>query len=198
MATIIALLQDTLDQYTLFRSSLIQPILFIPLLNADGYENLRRNYSSSSTDLPLKNTRDTCPASTLNSGVNLGHNWATGFSTFSSDQEKRVYQNPCSSSYQGPNAFSEPETIALKNLIERVNPSLVLFLHQRASSGESRIIYPFTYSTEPLKLISKVDADILKSVYSSMNAAVDGFNYTIGTAFDSMKHTIIGSEIDWV
>ena len=97
----------------------------------------------------------------------------------------------------GADAFLS-STFVEKTLGPNVSTTRGAGVHINAHPKESRIIYPFTYSTEPLKLISKVDADILKSVYSSMNAAVDGFNYTIGTAFDSMKHTIIGSEIDWV
>lgn len=57
--------------------------------------------------------------------VDLNRNWACGWS------KNAIFQNgPVDS---GTHAFSEPETIALGSLIQRVNPKVVLFYHSAAN-----------------------------------------------------------------
>lgn len=57
--------------------------------------------------------------------VDLNRNWACGWS------EDAVFRNGAVN--PGENAFSEPETMALGSLIQRVNPLVVLFYHSAAN-----------------------------------------------------------------
>lgn len=216
MTTIIASIQDIILNYQ--RDVLLQATLsstafvFVPVINPDGYEKLVTQFNATSTEpLSLKNNANTCPSDPSKSGVNLGHNWATAFNFDIDSEEDSIvvpYRSPCGTSYQGPSAFSEPETQAMRDLILKLKPSLVLFFHQRAGSADSRIIYPYTSQKEPLKSILKDDFNVFIGIIKIMNdkapTQIRGPNtkrpkqdYYSGSAIEIMSHTITGSEIDW-
>ena len=52
-----------------------------------------------------------------NVGVDLNRNY--GVSSQSGKIDSSVDSDPCSDHYHGPNPFSEPETTAIRNFIER-------------------------------------------------------------------------------
>ncbi len=83
-------------------------LIFIPALNPDG--------------LPFGRT----PTGRFNSsGVDLNRNWGCDWSAQAYWREQRV--NP------GDAPFSEPETRALAEYIERMNPAIALFYHSAAN-----------------------------------------------------------------
>ncbi len=82
-------------------------LLFVPVLNVDG----------------IAAGRDARGRLNAN-GVDLNRNWGCGWSAEAYFGEKRVNS--------GSAPFSEPETLALGGLIERVRPSAVLFYHAAA------------------------------------------------------------------
>lgn len=105
------------------------------MANPDGYV-----YSWTTDRLWLKNRRTFSNSDC--SGVNLNRNWDIFFQSTPTD-------DPCTSYYKGPEAFSEPETVALKNQITHVNTTsdlrLVMALH---SYGQS-LLYPYSYTFDP-------------------------------------------------
>ena len=76
----------------------------VPLVNPDGYE------FSRSEDRQWRKNRRKNPGSKC-FGVDLNRNFLKKFGTASS-------KNPCAEDFRGSNAFSEPETFALKEYIE--------------------------------------------------------------------------------
>lgn len=66
-------------------------------------------------------------------------------------------QNPCSETYAGPSAFSEPETVALSNFIGSLGREIDIYL--AFHSYGHYILYPFGHTIEPAEnvehLVSK-------------------------------------------
>lgn len=56
-------------------------------------------------------------------------------------------QNPCSETYAGPAAFSEPETVALSNFVGSVADEVDIYL--AFHSYGHYILYPYGHTIEP-------------------------------------------------
>lgn len=56
-------------------------------------------------------------------------------------------QNPCSETYAGPSAFSEPETVALSNFIGSLGHKINIYL--AFHSYGHYILYPYGHTIEP-------------------------------------------------
>ncbi|KAJ3254184.1 hypothetical protein HDU77_004170 [Chytriomyces hyalinus] len=180
--------------------------VFVPMLNADGYEHVRGVFPLHKDSI-VKNGAPGCSsANVTSSGVNLGHNWdfEWNYEVISSED----YNNPCDASYRGPGPFSEPETRALRDLILKENPKAVIIVHSRHTSEESRLIVPFMFhkstflsqSKSKLQMLSDQDISAYKNLTDSMQsslAAADA-RYTIGTSWETIQHTISGSDLDWI
>ncbi|KAA0201552.1 hypothetical protein HAZT_HAZT005447 [Hyalella azteca] len=107
---------------------------FVPIANPDGYE-----YSRTTDRMWRKNravtTRSDC------GGVDLNRNWDYKFGVGASS-------DPCSETYMGPAAFSEPETRALSNAMSKVdNLKLMITFH---SFGQA-VLYPWGWTNEPIE-----------------------------------------------
>ena len=76
----------------------------VPVLNPDGYE-----YSRTTDRMWRKNRRKNSGSKC--DGVDLNRNFEKGFGTASSG-------NPCHEDFRGPEAFSEPESAALRDYIQ--------------------------------------------------------------------------------
>lgn len=137
-------------------------IYIIPMLNPDGkmydisgkfYKMWRKNRSFNSDK---------------SRGVDLNRNysfrWGTGGSS----------NRPKSSVYMGPKPFSEPETIALKNFIER-HPNILTMLSFHTFS--ELILYPWGSKKEPInnpdhKIFTKMAVEMSKfNKYKPMQAS---------------------------
>jgi hypothetical protein len=79
-------------------------VIVIPVANPDGYE-----FSWTTTRLWRKNRRDNGNGTV---GVDLNRNW--GFAWGSDNGSSGT---PSSDAYRGPSAFSEPETVALRDFV---------------------------------------------------------------------------------
>lgn len=84
---------------------------FVPCLNPDGYIHNEVN-SPSGAGMHRKNKRN---VGTSNPGVDLNRNYSYGWGTTG------VSTNPNSDTYPGANAFSEPETQAMRWLNQQYN-----------------------------------------------------------------------------
>ncbi|GAA0466452.1 M14 family zinc carboxypeptidase [Streptomyces olivaceiscleroticus] len=84
------------------------PIDIIPMANPDGYEYTHTN------DRMWRKTRSVVRGSTCR-GTDMNRNWDYQWSTGGSST------NPCSDTYAGPRAFSEPEASALRNFAQDKN-----------------------------------------------------------------------------
>ncbi|KAK7076739.1 hypothetical protein SK128_005364 [Halocaridina rubra] len=148
-----------------------------PMVNPDGYE-----YSWTNDRMWRKNRRDNegrCD------GVDLNRNWDFHFGVGASSY-------PCSETYMGPSAFSEPETQALRDAMtnRKDNLTLILSLH---SYGQD-LLYPWGWShlvaapnKEELIAAGNIFADGAKRdgghTYSVINSA-GGMYYASGATDD--------------
>ncbi|XP_026480023.1 carboxypeptidase B-like [Ctenocephalides felis] len=106
--------------------------IIIPVLNPDGYE-----YSHVGDRLWRK-TRSTLTSSPDCIGVDANRNFRFHW------KEDDSHAKPCDEDYPGDQAFSEPETRALRDLMKAHNVQLYLTLH----SFGNFILYPYGYTYE--------------------------------------------------
>lgn len=83
-------------------------MFFVPCLNPDGYIE---NESADPTGFGM-HRKNKAPVGTTNPGVDLNRNYSYGWNTTG------VSANPNNDTYPGTSAFSEPETQAIKWLVE--------------------------------------------------------------------------------
>ncbi|MGE3261516.1 MAG: M14 family metallopeptidase [Bacteriovoracia bacterium] len=123
----------------------------IPMLNVDGAEY---DIASGSYKMWRKNRVNPtarCAGTDLNR--NYGFKWGTGGSS----------SDTCSDIYMGPKAFSEPETIAVKNFVEgHPNLKVLLTLH----SYSELVLYPWGYTNDPIA--NAADHDTFKKMATTM------------------------------
>ncbi|CAI4225218.1 unnamed protein product [Auanema sp. JU1783] len=167
----------------------------VPLLNPDGYE-----YSRSSSDpeirlwrknrSPAKCTTQTTglfarPQTSCCQGVDLNRNFDWFFGQVGSSTD------PCSEIYQGAYAFSEPETAAVRDFVQRHPVTTFLTFH----SYSQILMYPFGHQVRTYSN----DLNDLRSTALSASQALRrlyGTNYKVGTGADTLYPASGGSE-DW-
>ncbi|KAF4669597.1 choline dehydrogenase 7 [Perkinsus chesapeaki] len=101
----------------------------VPIVNPDGYIAVE---DPKLRDV-RKNRRDTCPNKPEKSGVDLNRNFGYKWSG---------HYGKCSEEYAGTEPFSEPETQALKKMVEDRQFHIALNFH----SYGSMLTYPYNYA----------------------------------------------------
>ncbi|VDK82261.1 unnamed protein product [Litomosoides sigmodontis] len=169
----------------------------VPLLNPDGYEYTR---SSTNPEVRLwRKNRSPMICRVLQNGIfsqirqeccqgvdlNRNYDWQYGIEGSSND--------PCSEIYQGPSAFSEPETRAVHRFIAKRRSSIKTFLTFHSYS--QILMYPFGHRTRTYT--ADVD-DLRNTALQAANAlhAAYGTKYTVGTGADTLYPASGGAE-DW-
>ncbi len=113
-------------------------IWIVPFVNPDGHL-----YAEYSVDWRknANNTQSTCATSSPpNSfGVDLNRNYDHEWATVGASS------NPCNLTYRGRAAFSEPETQAIRDLVQNQKFNLIISLH----SFSDLIMYPWGYTYAP-------------------------------------------------
>ncbi|MBD3161357.1 MAG: hypothetical protein GF346_04065 [Candidatus Eisenbacteria bacterium] len=107
----------------------------IPVVNVDGYRHVfsgapgwmewRKNLRDNDHDGRFDPARD---------GVDLNRNWDYRWSEYPRD-------DPTDRMYKGPSPFSEPETVALRDLILRETPLIVVDFHSPGSKTLPNMIF---------------------------------------------------------
>jgi carboxypeptidase T len=72
-------------------------------------------------------------------GVDLNRNYDFMFAS----TDKGSSGDPCAEDFRGPSAFSEPETQAIRNLVENRKDKLIMAFNFHAFGN--LLIYPFNY-----------------------------------------------------
>ncbi len=153
-------------------------IWIIPLVNPDGLE-----YSINSYRYWRKNRRANADGSF---GVDLNRNY--GFMWGVDDQGSSPEAG--SAVYRGLSAFSEPETLAVRNLFLQKDFQAVISYH----SFSQVILYPWGYSDLPTG-----NDDLLLDLAGQMSGLIAGINgrsYPYGRAASSL-YTTNGDLTDW-
>jgi carboxypeptidase T len=143
----------------------------VPVVNPDGYV-----FSWESDRYWRKNRRGS-------HGVDLNRNWSVGFGGRGSSSRR------WSQIYRGPQAFSEPETRALRDLITNTAAVAHIDFH---SFGQL-ILYPWSHTKTPAP-----DHDRLAALGDAMATAIAGTHgerYRLSSAQE--LYTAGGTSLDW-
>ena len=154
-------------------------IFVIPVVNVDGYSF---TWADTANRLWRKNRRDNGDGSFgVDPNRNWGYQWGgAGAST-----------NPSSETYRGTAAFSEPETIAMRDVFV-LHPNIVATIDFHSYS--QLVLSPWAYTLEICP-----DAALLQSLGDSMKAAIaseTGAEFVAGPV-GSTLYLASGGSVDW-
>ncbi|MEZ4771790.1 MAG: M14 family zinc carboxypeptidase [Bacteroidia bacterium] len=149
-------------------------IFFVPVVNPDGYV-YNQTTNPNGGGLWRKNRRI---SNTICSGIDLNRNFGFGWglNTGSTDE-------PCSNTFRGLTAFSEPETQAIQNFLLQTEPETGFSLH---TFGQ-KILSPLGYidSTVNTGLYSEMASEFIPRRYNGYGTVKQLVNYTSsGTTLD--------------
>uniref|UniRef100_A0A914MH58 ShKT domain-containing protein n=1 Tax=Meloidogyne incognita TaxID=6306 RepID=A0A914MH58_MELIC len=170
-------------------------ILIFPCLNPDGYEFTRSDPRNPAIRMWRKNrSKERCVTDSHNTerccmGVDLNRNFAFKFA------EGGTSFFPCSEIYHGPNAFSEPESRAVRDAIMEGDlkgriPGLIS-MHAYSQLW----IYPYSHRRHSYPS----DVEDLKAVARRAVTAIGdkfGTNYQYGTGPETI-YAYTGGSSDW-
>ncbi|XP_061387848.1 carboxypeptidase B-like, partial [Musca vetustissima] len=147
--------------------------------NPDGYE-----YSHTTDRLWRKNMRShgrACPGVDLNR--NFGYKWGG----------KGTSANPCSQTYRGSKAFSEPETFYISKYISNF-PRDTFKAYLTFHSYGQYILYPWGYDYHITK--DMADLDLVGRQAGTTITRRSGVKYTVGSSAHTLYPAAGGSD-DW-
>ncbi|EDW68992.2 carboxypeptidase B1 [Drosophila virilis] len=153
--------------------------IIVPLVNPDGYE-----YSRTKNRNWRKNRRPHKASKIVGTDCNRNYDifWECG--------PTKTNRN----TYKGERPFSEPETRAMRNILDSLAPNLLFFLSLH-SYGQS-IMYPWGYCREAPYYWRE-----LHTLATTGRTAIKSYNgreYRTGSISCLTKRTIAGSVVDYV
>ncbi len=118
-------------------------IIFVPFVNIDGYIFINEHWEKfdwNKAKFKRKNFnhKKICKKNSIDSGVDINRNYDFKFAY---DNEGSG-SDPCDDTYRGEYPFSEPETLAIKNLVERT-PKIEACMNFHAFGN--LWIFPYNY-----------------------------------------------------
>lgn len=150
-------------------------IFFVPVVNPDGYV-YNQTTNPNGGGLWRKNRRisnTNCQGIDLNR--NFGFGW--GLNTGSTDE-------PCSNTFRGLTAFSEPETQAIQNFLSQVEPEAGFSMH--------------TFGQKILSPLGYIDSTVNGGLYSEMASEFIPRRYNgYGTVKQLVNYTSSGTTLDY-
>lgn len=152
-------------------------LYFVPVVNPDGYV-YNEQTDPNGGGLWRKNRRPD-PGGCV--GVDLNRNYAFGYNNNGNCSSG----DPCSGTYRGPSAFSEPETTAVSNFMNQVAPNTGFSIHSTAGS----YLMPYGFDTSPPAF----------EIYSEWASSfLDGNDYPYGVTFQMLGYTSCGTTRDYM
>lgn len=148
-------------------------IFFIPVVNPDGYV-YNQTTNPNGGGMWRKNRRDNGGSFGVDLNRNYGYGWGIGSGSSSV---------PGSETYRGPSPFSEPESQAVWNFVDQINPSVSFTMHSVAG----RYLNPYGYT----------DTSIAYELYSDFSSefAVTN-NYLYGSVKEMLNYYSAGTTRD--
>jgi hypothetical protein len=155
--------------------------VIVPLINADGY------VYTWNTDRYWRKNRRPPPTGSSCWGIDTNRNWGYqwGLDIGSSP-------DPCSEVYRGPSAFSEPETRAVRDMLQSL-PRLAAYIDFH-SFGQL-ILEPWGYTPNPPP--TQASLRLVSTAMASAIAGVSGQTYVYGPGYSTIYPTS-GTSPDWV
>ena len=161
-------------------------LYFVPAVNPDGLI-YNQSYAPNGGGLQRKNVLETCAINNNDDswdGVDLNRNY--GFQ-WGHDNEGSS-SNGCDQTYRGNSPFSEPETVAIKNLVESHDFKIALNYH----SYSNILIYPFGWD------YNLIPPEEDYEVFIEYGQEMTQFNgYEIGTG-PELLYPVNGEACDWM
>jgi len=150
-------------------------IFFVPVANPDGYVyNQTTNPGGGGFWRKNRRNNGSCYGVDLNRNYNYGWGLNSGSSP-----------DPCSDTYRGPSAASEPETQAIKNFVLQIRPEIGFSVHSVAG----RYLNPYGYT----------DTAISYEIYSEFSSDFASYNnYTYGTVIEMLSYYSSGTTRDYL
>lgn len=151
-------------------------IYFIPVVNPDGY--VRNQTTNPNGGGSWRKNRKNSGSGCFGVDLNRNYNYGWGLNSGSSS-------DPCSDTYRGPSAASEPETQAVKNLCTSIQPKIAFSVHSVAG----RYLNPYGYN----------DSAVTYDIYSDFSGDfASENNYTYGTVIEMLDYYSSGTTRDWL
>ena len=159
----------------------------VPVVNADTYERISQNYEGKKTILDLrKNRKDTHCPSEEGIGVDINRNYAAGWGY----DDVGSSSNPCAEDYRGEQAFSEPESRAVRDLLSAEQPKTALSYH----SWGDLYVMPFgTVTDDSPDMFNSTDDFYF---YTNMSKVIPQ-GAVLGNAFKVVDYMANGLFIDY-
>ncbi|UCH79239.1 MAG: T9SS type A sorting domain-containing protein, partial [Candidatus Coatesbacteria bacterium] len=158
-------------------------IYIMPMANPDGHVYVENNSGGSSYYWWRKNRRDN-GGGVYGVDLNRNYSYKWGYDNRGSSPD------PNSSTYRGPEAFSEPETTALRNIMKDPGFDFVLDYH---SYGEY-ILIPYCYDT--LQNAPNPERDYFLQIANGMNTKLNN-RYGVGTTIETLRYPVNGGSVDY-
>jgi len=111
---------------------------FVPVVNPDGYV-YNETTNPNGGGLWRKNRRDVDSSSCI--GVDLNRNYSFGYGLNSGSSS-----NPCNDTYRGESAFSEPESQAVRDFVNNIDPPIAFSIHSTAG----KYLQAYGYTLDPV------------------------------------------------
>jgi len=163
-------------------------VWFIPVLNVDGYKAIEDDYSATGRITEFrKNMKNLNCSLKLENGVDLNRNYGFkwGADNLGSSSKK------CSEDYRGPSAFSEPETRAIRDLIDSRRFVMGVSYH----SWGNLYIHPYGYTkTNSKELVGnhwKLYSELKNQICADceMGTPTELLNYPANGCFMDYAHS---------
>ncbi|CAI5739040.1 unnamed protein product [Hyaloperonospora brassicae] len=162
---------------------------FILVVNPDGYarNEILRVWEHDKIG-QRKSAALTCDNSSADAGVDLNRNYDICFA----QDNKGSSNEPCGDDYNGPNAFSEPETQAVRDLVRRVTSNFSVALNYHSHGKFFNIPFACRVEGEPSGSSNSVFVALAQEM-----ARFNGFQH--GQAWkESNLYTVNGETSDWM
>tara|TARA_Y100001970_G_scaffold290743_1_gene425562 strand:- start:866 stop:3127 length:2262 start_codon:yes stop_codon:yes gene_type:complete len=156
-------------------------IWFILIVNPDGYV-FNESYQPNGGGMHRKNRFNTDCGDNTERGVDLNRNYGYGWGANNTGSSS----NPCSDTYRGSSAFSEPETQVVKDFIEDHPLNSVFHYH----SYGNYYIHPFGIGNLPQEPDLTTFRDIGQQI-------AEKNSYEVGTGLETVGYTVNGDAVDW-
>ncbi|XP_053613735.1 zinc carboxypeptidase-like [Plodia interpunctella] len=167
-----------------------------PVVNPDGYAytfTTNRMWRKNRNVSYFTSCNTTGVLDDMSNGVDLNRNFDFVWNTAGTSPD------PCSNTYPGPTAFSEPETRAIAQYVRNVNERANIAYYLAFHSYTQLVILPYSHINGFNALMATNYADMYEIGIRGADRIQNRFgtNYRVGVSMDVM-YAMSGTSFDWV
>ena len=173
----------------------LRQLWFVPFVNPDGYE-LNMRLAPGGGGMQRKNTRPTCGGGArFDTGVDLNRNYPVCFADpLISGGWAGSSTKPCDEDYRGSASFSEPETQAIRTLVQRVKFSTALNYH----SFGRMINLPYSCKSKGHPKGQDYGTFLFLGNMLAKAKPSTAVEYSVGAPWENGLYTVNGDASDWM